>query len=139
MQCKHLASVVSPASSKQIRENLHCPYLLTSGLKVCLRLHVHASTRSFALTALRALQPPKFEFYDPQSPIYTSPRFLPPAKIVSSKITDAIISHGAFLEECDVENAIVGLRSRVGKNAKIEVCSAALSSLGTNFVCLDPC
>ncbi len=49
------------------------------------------------------LQPPKFEFYDPQSPIYTSPRFLPPAKIVHSKIADAIVSHGAFLEECSGE------------------------------------
>lgn len=68
------------------------------------------------------LQPPKFEFYDPQSPIYTSPRFLPPAKIVDSKIDEAIISHGAFLEECTVSNAIVGLRSRIGKNVTIEVC-----------------
>ena len=88
--------------------------------------------------ALGAVQPPKFEFYDPQSPIYTSPRFLPPAKIVSSKITDAIISHGAFLEECDVENAIVGLRSRVGKNAKIEVCPCACSTLRNKIDCLDP-
>lgn len=68
-----------------------------------------------------SVQPPKFEFYDPQSPIYTSPRFLPPAKIVDSSISDAIISHGAFLEECTVENAIVGLRSRIGKNAVIRV------------------
>ncbi|DBB05498.1 TPA: Glucose-1-phosphate adenylyltransferase [Trebouxia sp. C0004] len=66
-----------------------------------------------------AQTPPKFEFYDPQSPIYTSPRFLPPAKIVHSKIADAIVSHGAFLEECSVENAIIGLRSRIGKNAII--------------------
>ena len=73
------------------------------------------------LTCHIAVQPPKFEFYDPQSPIYTSPRFLPPAKIVDSKLADAIISHGAFLEECTVENAIVGLRSRIGKNAGIRV------------------
>lgn len=76
-----------------------------------------------------AVQPPKFEFYDPQSPIYTSPRFLPPAKIVNSKIFDAIISHGAFLEECSVDNAIVGLRSRIGKGATIKVigCASCLS------------
>ena len=75
------------------------------------------------------LQPPKFEFYDPQSPIYTSPRFLPPAKIVHSKIADAIVSHGAFLEECSVENAIIGLRSRIGKNAIIRVCSVSCLQL----------
>ena len=68
-----------------------------------------------------AMQPAKFEFYDPQTPIYTSPRFLPPAKVVHSKISDAIVSHGAFLEECCVENAIVGLRSRIGKGCTIRV------------------
>lgn len=67
------------------------------------------------------MQPPKFEFYDPQSPIYTSPRFLPPAKIIGSKIEDAIVSHGAFLEECNVEHSIVGLRSRIGKGAVLRV------------------
>eukprot|EP00887_Chlorella_sp_A99_P007300 scaffold2.g7300.t1 len=64
--------------------------------------------------------PPNFEFHDPHGPIYTSPRFLPPAKIVSCKLTDAIVSHGAYLRECSVEHAIVGLRSRVGQNVTIK-------------------
>ena len=67
------------------------------------------------------MQPPRFEFYDQESPIYTSPRFLPPAKVVKSKINDAIISHGSYLEECTVSNAIVGLRSRIDKHAVIQV------------------
>lgn len=67
------------------------------------------------------MQPPRFEFYDPQTPIYTSPRFLPPAKVVKSKINDAIISHGSYLEECTVSNAIIGLRSRISKGAVIQV------------------
>ena len=67
------------------------------------------------------VQPPRFEFYDPQTPIYTSPRFLPPAKVVKSKINDAIISHGSYLEECTVSNAIIGLRSRIDKGAVIQV------------------
>ena len=69
---------------------------------------------------LLCLQPPRFEFYDPQTPIYTSPRFLPPAKVVKSKINDAIISHGSYLEECTVSNAIIGLRSRISKGAVIQ-------------------
>ena len=68
-----------------------------------------------------SLQPPQFEFYDPQTPIYTSPRFLPPAKIVGCKVNDVIISHGSYLEECTVENAIIGLRSRIGKGALVQV------------------
>ena len=69
---------------------------------------------------LAAVQPPQFEFYDPQTPIYTSPRFLPPAKIVGCKLNDVIISHGSYLEECTIENAVVGLRSRIGKDVVIQ-------------------
>ncbi|XP_059647660.1 glucose-1-phosphate adenylyltransferase large subunit 1-like isoform X2 [Cornus florida] len=55
----------------------------------------------------------KFEFYDPQTPFFTSPRFLPPTKIDKCRIKDAIISHGCFLRECKVEHSIVGERSRL--------------------------
>ena len=67
------------------------------------------------------VQPPRFEFYDPQTPIYTSPRFLPPAKLIDCKISDAIVSHGAYLNQCVVDNAIVGLRSRIDKGCTIRV------------------
>ncbi|CAI9765505.1 unnamed protein product [Fraxinus pennsylvanica] len=56
---------------------------------------------------------PKFEFYDPKTPFYTSPRFLPPTKIDRCKIKDAIVSHGCFLRECIIEHSIVGERSRL--------------------------
>ena len=46
---------------------------------------------------------------------------------MKSKVSDAIISHGAYLEECTVENAIVGLRSRIGKNVTIRVCASEAS------------
>ncbi|XP_071923947.1 glucose-1-phosphate adenylyltransferase large subunit 2, chloroplastic/amyloplastic isoform X2 [Coffea arabica] len=58
-------------------------------------------------------QPPKFDFNDPKTPFYTSPRFLPPTKVEKCRIVDAIISHGCFLRECSVEHSIVGVRSRL--------------------------
>lgn len=64
--------------------------------------------------------PPQFEFYDPDFPVYTSPRFLPPAKVIKSKLTDAIVSHGAYLNECTVDTSIIGLRSRINSGVKIE-------------------
>jgi glucose-1-phosphate adenylyltransferase len=64
--------------------------------------------------------PPKFEFAHPDGPIYTSPRFLPPAKIVGARLKDAIVSHGAYLHQCEVSNAIIGLRSRIAEGAVIE-------------------
>jgi glucose-1-phosphate adenylyltransferase len=67
-----------------------------------------------------AKNPPQFEFYDAKAPIYTSPRFLPPAKIVKCHVKDAIISHGCSLADCTVEDAIVGLRSQVGSKCVIK-------------------
>ncbi|XP_044491322.1 glucose-1-phosphate adenylyltransferase large subunit 1-like isoform X2 [Mangifera indica] len=58
-------------------------------------------------------QPPKFQFYDPLKPIFTSPRFLPPTKIEKCQVKDSIVSHGCFLRECSVEHSIVGIRSRL--------------------------
>ena len=87
------------------------------------RLHLHTSQdHDHPLESdTRLLQPPRFEFYDPQTPIYTSPRFLPPAKLIDCKISDAIISHGAYLEKCTVDNAIIGLRARIDEGCQIRV------------------
>ncbi|URE08747.1 hypothetical protein MUK42_21804, partial [Musa troglodytarum] len=65
-------------------------------------------------------QPPKFQFYDPMTPFFTSPRFLPPTKIEKCRIVDAIISHGCFLRECSVERSIVGVRSRLDFGAELK-------------------
>jgi glucose-1-phosphate adenylyltransferase len=56
---------------------------------------------------------PKFHFYDPKTPFFTSPGFLPPTKMEKCKIKAAIISHGCFLQECLVEHSIIGERSRL--------------------------
>lgn len=64
--------------------------------------------------------PATFEFYDPQSPIYTSPRVLPPARIENCKITDAIISQGAYVKECTITNAVCGVRARVDSGCTIQ-------------------
>ncbi|XP_061339600.1 glucose-1-phosphate adenylyltransferase large subunit 2, chloroplastic-like [Gastrolobium bilobum] len=66
-------------------------------------------------------QHPKFEFYDPKTPFFTSPRFLPPTEVVKCKIVDAIISHGCFLSECSVQRSIVGVRSRLESGAELQV------------------
>ncbi|KAK0582619.1 hypothetical protein LWI29_027687 [Acer saccharum] len=63
---------------------------------------------------------PKFEFYDPKKPIYTSPRFLPPSKIDNCRVKDAIISHGCFLRECKIERSIVGERSRLDYGVELK-------------------
>ncbi|KAG4953425.1 hypothetical protein AAZX31_14G070600 [Glycine max] len=65
-------------------------------------------------------QSPNFEFYDQESPFFTSPRFLPPTKAIKCKIVDAIISHGCFLSECRVQHSIVGVRSRLESGSELQ-------------------
>jgi glucose-1-phosphate adenylyltransferase len=67
-----------------------------------------------------AKDPARFEFYDAINPIYTSPRFLPPAKLMGCKVKDAILGQGVSMESCEVENAIIGLRSRIEAGVKIK-------------------
>ncbi|GAB2252789.1 hypothetical protein Droror1_Dr00005636 [Drosera rotundifolia] len=62
----------------------------------------------------------KFQFYDPKTPFFTSPRFLPPTKMDNCKIKDAIISHGCFLRECTIEHSIVGERSRLDSGVELK-------------------
>ncbi|KAK7321769.1 hypothetical protein VNO77_32695 [Canavalia gladiata] len=64
-------------------------------------------------------QSPKFEFYDPDTPFFTSPRFLPPTKVIKSRIVEAIVSHGCFLNECRVQRSIVGVRSRLESGSQL--------------------
>ncbi|XP_022763239.1 glucose-1-phosphate adenylyltransferase large subunit 1-like [Durio zibethinus] len=63
---------------------------------------------------------PKFEFYDPKTPFYTSPRYLPPTKIDKCRIKDALISHGCFLRECSVQHSVVGERSRLDFGVELQ-------------------
>ncbi|KAF5745726.1 glucose-1-phosphate adenylyltransferase large subunit 1 [Tripterygium wilfordii] len=77
---------------------------------------------------------PKFEFYDPKTPFYTSPQFLPPTKMDKGKIKDAIISHGCFLGECTIERSIVGERSRI--DSGVELTDTIM--LGADFYETEP-
>lgn len=65
-------------------------------------------------------QPPQFEFYDPKTPFYTSPRFLPPTKVDRCQIVDSIISHGCFMRECSIQHSIVGVRSRLEYGVELQ-------------------
>jgi glucose-1-phosphate adenylyltransferase len=65
-------------------------------------------------------QLPKFCFYDAKKPIFTSPRFLPPTKIEKCQVLDSIVSHGCFLQKCNVEHSIVGIRSRLESGVELK-------------------
>jgi glucose-1-phosphate adenylyltransferase len=60
-----------------------------------------------------------FRFYDPRRPIYTHPRFLPPARFSESSVKDAIVAEGCYLERSNVEESVIGIRTIVQQGASI--------------------
>ena len=63
---------------------------------------------------------PKFNFFDGESPIYTRSRYLPPSKVQSCDIDSTMISEGCILDGVYARNSIIGLRSRIDSNTKVE-------------------
>ena len=63
---------------------------------------------------------PKFDFYDEERPIFTFPRFLPGCKILGADVANAILCEGSIVNRSRIRDAIVGIRSRVGENGRLE-------------------
>ena len=54
---------------------------------------------------------PPFNFYDPDWPFYTHPRYLPGARMHDVHVTRSILSEGCRLSESVIEDSIVGVRT----------------------------
>ena len=61
-----------------------------------------------------------FRFYDAQAPIYTRPRFLPPALLWNTQLDRAIVAEGSVLKGVRVKRSIIGLRSMIMPGTVIE-------------------
>jgi glucose-1-phosphate adenylyltransferase len=62
---------------------------------------------------------PPFDFYDAARPVFTNPRFLPASKLEECTIHNALISEGCILQGADIDRAVIGIRSRIGRNVRI--------------------
>jgi glucose-1-phosphate adenylyltransferase len=60
-----------------------------------------------------------FNFFHPTRPVYTRPRFLPAARILSCQIDEALVAEGAYLDSCVVQQSIVGIRTSIQRGARI--------------------
>jgi len=58
---------------------------------------------------------PPFRFDDPEWPFYTHPRYLPGSRLNAVRINRSIVSEGSMLEECTVEDTIIGVRTRMSR------------------------
>jgi glucose-1-phosphate adenylyltransferase len=62
---------------------------------------------------------PEYSFFEPESPIYTHPRFLPGSKINGAALRQAIISDGCIISDAHLERCVVGIRSVIQSGATI--------------------
>ena len=62
---------------------------------------------------------PRFNLFDESAPLVTRARYLPPSKIIDSQLKNSLIADGCQIEHSQIENSIIGLRSRIGENTKI--------------------
>lgn len=55
-----------------------------------------------------------FDFYQPENPIYTHPRFLPGCEVHGGQLHDVLLGDGCRIHDATVRNSIIGLRGIVG-------------------------
>jgi glucose-1-phosphate adenylyltransferase len=70
--------------------------------------------------ALTEQPDPPFSFYDEKAPIYTRSRYLPPTKLLDSKIIESMVGEGCILKECTVKRSVIGIRSRIETGCVID-------------------
>lgn len=76
--------------------------------------------RSFYETNLALTNPnPPFNFYDPVSPIYSRPRFLPGSFVTNSILENVIMAEGCRIDNAEIRHSIVGLRSQIGSGVRM--------------------
>ncbi|MEK7849942.1 MAG: glucose-1-phosphate adenylyltransferase, partial [Candidatus Omnitrophota bacterium] len=73
-------------------------------------------TENLALTR----ECPPLDLFDEAWPIYTRSRSLPPAKYNHSIIEHSMVSDGSVIDSATIRGSIIGLRSKIAKNAVIE-------------------
>jgi len=78
------------------------------------------TVRSFFDANLALTRPnPEFNFYHPRFPIYTQRAFLAPSRFHGCSIVDALVADGCVLDHAEIESAVIGVRSRIGRGARI--------------------
>ena len=60
-----------------------------------------------------------FRFWDPRRPIYTHLRHLPGSRLTDCVVRDSIVNEGCFLDRCEIDETVVGIRSHVGAGTKV--------------------
>jgi len=78
--------------------------------------------RAFYESNLQLAQPnPPFDLVVPDAPVYSRPRYLPPAIVEGAKIEGSLIADGCRIGSgTTIENSIIGLRCLIGEGVHIK-------------------
>src|SRR5918998_8934 len=78
------------------------------------------TVRSFFETNIMLAQPhPAFNLFDPDMPLYTNARLLPPAKVTRSRLENTIVGEASVIVDSEISNSVVGLRCFIDRGTRI--------------------
>ena len=60
-----------------------------------------------------------FRFWDPKCPVYTHLRHLPGSRMTDCQIRDSVVCDGCFLDKCEIDESVVGIRTHIQAGARI--------------------
>ena len=66
-----------------------------------------------------ALPDPPFDLYDPERPIYTRPRYLPPTRTDDCHLERVSLADGCLLQDAVISDSVIGLRSIIGPGVRV--------------------
>jgi len=79
------------------------------------------TVRSFFETNIMLAQPhPPFNLFDPEMPLYTNARLLPPGKITRSRVENSIIGEASVIVDSEITNSVIGIRSFIDRGTCID-------------------
>ena len=63
---------------------------------------------------------PEFDFFDPDHPIFTHPRYLPGSRVTGTTCRSVLLAEGCAIEDSVLEHSLIGLRSVIGCGTEIK-------------------
>lgn len=77
--------------------------------------------RTFYETNLElAEDEPQINFYDPEKPIYTHPRYLPGTRAIGCKLSRVLLAEGSTIRDAEIDHSVIGLRAQIGAGTVIK-------------------
>ncbi len=62
---------------------------------------------------------PSFDLYDTKKRIYSRARMLPTTKLAGTMLEKAVIAEGCIISAAKIEQSVIGIRSRIGKESTV--------------------